>query len=393
MPQTSQIYRPNSKKENSPSRNSHNMTMNNTMNTMSNVNTMSNMTNMTNNMPNPSQLNSIKIQTSSTNTHINDSLLNMSSISKPQIPNISSMVNNKKEYCKEHGEELTYYCFDCFCRCICSECVVHGVHKNHEVMNIKRAYPLILEKTDDLLFSVQNKIQDIMNVQQSLDTKRKELVDNTNLIKTEMSQAFEEIKLKLQKKEKEIMDRADVFLQEHLQEMNTYSRVMQSKVISLNKLIDSINSNISRRDEVTMLNFYSESKNRIIQTVDTELPDIPDFDTMYNMKVTINQSSLDTLINSLNTIHFEITSMKGYEVSKVQNSQKYAVKRDMYGSKRVGVNNNLNAGASSYYSGTSSYEYGGMSNNLVGGNHLSGVNTSNNNLVSLYLYLFTIDIL
>ena len=52
----------------------------------------------------------------------------------------------KKEMCKEHNEELSYFCFDCLCRCICSECVVHGIHKNHDVMNIKRAYPIIVEK-------------------------------------------------------------------------------------------------------------------------------------------------------------------------------------------------------------------------------------------------------
>ncbi len=55
---------------------------------------------------------------------------------------------SKKEMCKEHNEELSYFCFDCLCRCICSECVVHGVHKNHDVMNIKRAYPLVVEKVN-----------------------------------------------------------------------------------------------------------------------------------------------------------------------------------------------------------------------------------------------------
>ena len=52
----------------------------------------------------------------------------------------------RKEFCKEHNEEVTYYCFECMNKCICSECVVHGVHKNHDVMSIKKAYPIIVER-------------------------------------------------------------------------------------------------------------------------------------------------------------------------------------------------------------------------------------------------------
>jgi len=66
-----------------------------------------------------------------------------------------------------------------------------------------------------------------------------------------MSNAFEDIIVKLRRKEKEIMDKADMFLQENLNEINTYTRVLQSKIISLNKMIDTINSNMVRKDEVS----------------------------------------------------------------------------------------------------------------------------------------------
>ena len=65
-----------------------------------------------------------------------------------------------------------------------------------------------------------------------------------------MSEAIKEIKLKLDKKEKELLEKADNFLEEHIQEINTYSRIIQTKIISLNKIIDSINSNVIRKDEV-----------------------------------------------------------------------------------------------------------------------------------------------
>ena len=82
----------------------------------------------------------------------------MSNLSRSNLLNTNSNVNysnygpgvnqnsQKKEYCKEHNEEVTYFCFECMNKCLCAECVVHGVHKNHDVMSIKKAYPVIIEK-------------------------------------------------------------------------------------------------------------------------------------------------------------------------------------------------------------------------------------------------------
>lgn len=82
------------------------------------------------------------------NNQQNESILNISNVSKSfygqgQSYNSTPM---KKDYCKEHKEELTYFCFDCMTKCVCSECVIHGIHKNHDVLNVKRAYPIVLEK-------------------------------------------------------------------------------------------------------------------------------------------------------------------------------------------------------------------------------------------------------
>lgn len=166
--------------------------------------------------------------------------------------NLLTNPNFKKEICKEHNEEVSYFCLDCSTRCICSECVVHGIHKTHDVLHIKKAYPLVSEKMNNLLNHVREKIDDINGYGSSLDLKRKEIVESTNSVKQQMAGAFEEIRLRLHKKEKELMEKADIFLTEHLQELNTYVRVVQSNVISLNKVIDSINSNILRRDEVKL---------------------------------------------------------------------------------------------------------------------------------------------
>ena len=56
----------------------------------------------------------------------------------------------KSNICREHGESITYLCLDCMSKWICPKYVVHGVHRNHEVLNIKKAYPLIYNKTQEI---------------------------------------------------------------------------------------------------------------------------------------------------------------------------------------------------------------------------------------------------
>jgi hypothetical protein len=84
-----------------------------------------------------------------------------------------SIINEKPEpkydqrYCKEHpDEDIKYFCFECLSAPVCSECVIHGNHKNHEVMNIKKAYPVVKEKMEDIVTKIVSKI-DELNAQEA----------------------------------------------------------------------------------------------------------------------------------------------------------------------------------------------------------------------------------
>jgi hypothetical protein len=57
----------------------------------------------------------------------------------------------EREPCREHPEEeVNYFCFDCInCPAICSECVIHGSHRGHNVATVKKAYPQILGKMEE----------------------------------------------------------------------------------------------------------------------------------------------------------------------------------------------------------------------------------------------------
>lgn len=224
--------------------------------------------------------------------------------------------NNTKLFCSKHNEEVTYFCFDCFQKCICAECVVHGEHKNHNVLNIKKAYPLIIEKANDFINEISCRINDMALITNNLESKKKEISKSCESIKTEMKCAFNEIRQRLDKKEKELLSKADECMEEHFQEINTFSRILQGKLISLNKTVDNINSNLMRKDEPAFINYFSESQEKIRMYLDEELQNLTEIASVNSLRININVDTLNHMISNLNGIHLEISSLKGVEINR-----------------------------------------------------------------------------
>lgn len=100
----------------------------------------------------------------------------------------------ERDYCKAHpDEEINYFCFECLCQPICSECVIHGEHKGHNVQTIKKSYPIITDKLEDLVIHISSKIDDLHVVENRLEARKREVIDQTNTIKQKMANAFEDI--------------------------------------------------------------------------------------------------------------------------------------------------------------------------------------------------------
>ena len=91
---------------------------------------------------------------------------------RSSVPNQLKQSNQPK-YCSEHPDELVnYFCFDTSEANICAECVIHGNYKNHEVMTIKKAYPHICSRLEDLKGGVSDKVEELITTQKKLDQGR-----------------------------------------------------------------------------------------------------------------------------------------------------------------------------------------------------------------------------
>ena len=65
-------------------------------------------------------------------------------------------------FCAQHpDEDIKYFCFGCMGAPVCAECVVHGMHKGHDVMNIKKAYPAIKGKLEDNVMHINGRVHEL----------------------------------------------------------------------------------------------------------------------------------------------------------------------------------------------------------------------------------------
>ena len=240
----------------------------------------------------------------------------------------------KNNICQTHGEPITYLCLDCMSKCICSECVVHGIHRNHEVLNIKKAYPLIYNKTQEIGNHINSRIKELNITQKNIEQKKKEINTLNNKCRIDIRQAFDELRNLLNKKEKEILEKAENSLNDNINELETYNHIIQSKILLLNKLNETVNVYLMRKDELNLINFYTENKNKIL--AQTELNEINNINNlnlqeMSNLKIDIDKNSFDAMISAINTLNFEINSFKGIDIGNKYNLGKFTANRNLYG--------------------------------------------------------------
>ena len=253
--------------------------------------------------------------------------------SKYDIADIKSNLS-KNNICQTHGEPITYLCLDCMSKCICAECVVHGIHRNHEVLNIKKEYPLIYSKTQEIGNHINSRIKELSTTQKNIEQKKREINNLNNKCRIDIRQAFDELRNLLNKKEKEILEKAENTLNDNVNELDTYNHIIQSKILLLNKLNETVNVYLMRKDELNLINFYTENKNKIL--AQTELNEINNINNlnlqeMSNLKIDIDKNSFDAMISAINTLNFEINTLRGIDFSKKYNLGKFTANRNLYG--------------------------------------------------------------
>lgn len=213
----------------------------------------------------------------------------------------------ERDTCKDHeDEELNYFCFECMSPPVCSECVIHGAHKSHDVKTIRKSYPIANQKLGDLVMHLGSKIDDLSIVEQKLDGRKRDIIDQTNTIKQQMSNAFEEIRHRLERKEREMLQQADHFTEQNLKEVDQMIRILNGRGMVLSQTINEIKGNMEGRDDCGLLDFFANNYAKIISGSESDLPQLKDISQQAQLKCNINTKSLNNFIEDLQGLQLEI---------------------------------------------------------------------------------------
>ena len=260
---------------------------------------------------------------SNRNNNNNNKNIENNNISTSELNIINELTNNNfKQLCKEHSEPLTYLCLDCMSNCICTECVVHGIHKNHEVLNIRNAYPLISKKLEDLSKYANDQKKSITLVNEAVSKKKRLINTLIDRCKNEIHNTFEQIKLRLDNKEKEIINNSTSILHKNIDELNKYDNVLKQNSDTLEEIIEKINIVLRKKEDLNTINYFCENRNKILKQCEIkDINSIPDLDSFTNFKIEPNRLTLNNMLEGINNFHFDIASIKGFESNNRKRNQ------------------------------------------------------------------------
>ncbi len=192
----------------------------------------------------------------------------------PQAPPMAAAAYYTEDiYCKSHpDEEVKYFCFDCLTPPVCSECVVHGIHKGHEVLHIKKAFPLIKDKLEGVIQGLSTSVEDLEGDRKGLINKKQLVAAQADDIKSQIKTVMDDLRTRIDKKERELMGHIDIVTGDALKELESYERVVEDKLATLANNVKYIQENMAG-GPLSTLCFYSDNYKLLTQAAEQERKD------------------------------------------------------------------------------------------------------------------------
>merc|ERR1712232_1060261 len=163
--------------------------------------------------------------------------------------------------CPEHPEEpATYFCATCECACICAECIVHGVHRGHDVLRVGKAHEALRARAGTLLDEALALEDEFAVVTDKLTWRRKEIERAAARGRASVRSAFARVRAQLADRETELLDSLDTYERDTLQRLEKGTADHDYRLGELSKLQESLRSRCRSGDAVEALNAYANAK-------------------------------------------------------------------------------------------------------------------------------------
>ena len=156
---------------------------------------------------------------------------------------------------------------------ICSECVVHGIHKTHDVQNIPSSIPIVRGRMDNAIQTMSTKADRLKGTLASLNQKQVELGEQNNAVRTQLKSMFDDLRFKLLSKEKELDQISVQIVENSIADINMIIQQVENRIQIIDNNIDVINTEGNENIPNRALNFYSLNYPTINQLIEIESRD------------------------------------------------------------------------------------------------------------------------
>ena len=230
-----------------------------------------------------------------------------------------SVITMRSIGCHSHPEEpIQYFCLRCETRPMCAECVFRsGEHTSHlnEVVLVKKAFPKIKSRMNDLIVSFQKSIKENKFFEQNLFENKKSIETIGSNSRIQVGKYFADIRQLLKDKETELLRQIDSSVDAEIcvidQEIRECGQ-KRDKIESVSRLLhdvsgtENIGGSITER-EIEVLESFSEMKSIIASSNSGQSAD----NTFRLVQLYIPHESVATMDKNIGHIREEISQLAG----------------------------------------------------------------------------------
>ncbi|GAB68746.1 hypothetical protein PCYB_141740 [Plasmodium cynomolgi strain B] len=173
--------------------------------------------------------------------------------------------------CSQHyNYPIQYFCHTCCNKCFCSECAINGVHTSEcNIENINTAFITVLNnyliKWNEIINELINDLN--RNFYESLEDIKNDWSLTLSECYYDLNSKIGYITNNLSKKEKEIFEQLDLYMDTFKRENINYIELLDSKYDEIEKTINIIRDNKFQNNPIEMIKFYRKNINAIDRTI------------------------------------------------------------------------------------------------------------------------------
>ncbi|CAA9990682.1 tripartite motif protein, putative [Plasmodium knowlesi strain H] len=173
--------------------------------------------------------------------------------------------------CSQHyNYPIQYFCHTCCNKCFCSECAINGVHTSEcNIENINKAFITVLNnyliKWNEIINELMNDLN--RNFYESLEDIKNDWSLTLSECYYDLNSKIGYITNNLSKKEKEIFEQLDLYMDTFKRENMDYIELLNSKYDEIEKTINIIRDNKFQNNPIEMIKFYRNNINMIDRTI------------------------------------------------------------------------------------------------------------------------------